>query len=190
MLEQIRQTWAEIALLLGVGGGFWLTLEPPVGELSGTLSGFVGAVSLAAVFGVRSVLSHYPESRGVRNATLAAALACLVVAVLAFAVFVVDRSSLVMKYEQGGATTELVKGTRYHTAILSVKRQQMMSDMDLLRSVGGPGNREAVWERASIVDAERRLALGYVLALLLTLWSTMFFVETLRNRSQTTAGKP
>ena len=193
MLEQIKQTWAEVVLLLGLSGGFWLALEPPVGEVAGTLSGFVGAITVAAVFGVRSVLRHFRNSRTVLGATLGIALGFLVVAVPAFAIFVVDRSRLVLPYEENGATIELIRGTEYYPDVLAVKRADKLSDMQLLNNVGGAKNRDLIWVKGSIVKAERRLAVGYVLTLLLTLLSTMFLVETLRkgsHPSETSSCKP
>ena len=184
MLALIKKTWTEVAFLLGVSGGFWLTLEPPVGGLPGALSGFVGALTLAAALGVRSVLEYWQNQLVVRTAIIVLGFALLVAAVPTFAIYFADRSNLVLTY-QG---TNIVRGIDHHPHILDIKKKHQseegvgITDIGLLTRMGenGATKRDLVWTRESILAAERRLSVGYAMCLLLTLLSTIFFVEILR----------
>ena len=183
MLALIKKTWGEVAFLLGLSGSFWLTLEPPVGGLSGALSGFVGALTLAAALGARSVLEHWQSQLAVRAIIIVLGFALLVAAVPTFAFYFADRSNLVLTYQGNN----IVGGTEYHSHILDIKKHEAgnnigMTDIDLLNRMGanGAGKRYLVWTRESILAAERRLSVGYAMSLLFTLLSTIFFIEILR----------
>ena len=178
MLALLKDTWTEVAFLLGIGSGFWIALEPPTGGPTGVLSGFVGAFVVAAALGVRGTLQHWRDLPVARVTTLVLAVVFLVAAVPTFATYVADRSNLVLPY--GTEKVELVRGTTYHTEILGIKMRELKTDSDLLDAAGGAEGREFVWRRASILTAERRLIVGYLLTLLFTLIATMLFVEVLR----------
>lgn len=182
MLSLLRETWGEIAFLSAVGGGFWFTLEPPIGNNVGVLSGFAGAFVLAAALGVRSILRRWHDQFRVVIAVQVLAVVFLLAAVPILATYVVKESNLVIDYSEGGRTFEIVRGTEYHEAVFDVKISEGMSDSKLLRSRGGIENRDLVWKRKSIMDAESDLVVGYMMSFLLTLISTMFFVEVLRIR--------
>ena len=185
MLALIKETWLEVAFLLSLSGGFWVTLEPPVGNLSGVLSSFVGAFIVAAALGVRVFLKHSVQPSA-RAMTMTFALASLVAAVAMFGTYVADRSYLVLAFRSGDETVELVRGTVYQPSVRAVKESQTITDNTLLAGAGGTQGRESVWTPESILAAERRLTFGYVLSLLFTLLSTMFFVEILRSERTST----
>ena len=188
MLALIKETWLEVAFLLSLSGGFWVTLEPPVGNLSGVLSSFVGAFIVAAALGVRVFLKHSVQPSA-RAMTMAFALASLVAAVAMFGTYVADRSNLVLAFRSGDETVELVRGTVYQPGVRAVKESRAITDNKLLAGAGGIQGRESVWTTESILAAERRLTFGYVLSLLFTLLSTMLFVEILRSERTSTGVK-
>ena len=180
MLQLLKETWAEIAFLSALGGGFWFTLEPPIGNSVGVLSGFAGAFVLAAALGVRSILRRWHEQFRVVIAVQVLAFVFVLASVPILATYVVKRSNLVLDYDSGGQIVEIVRGTEYHEMIFGVKMDKKMSDVKLLNSYGGIDNRDLVWTRESIIEAELDLVVGYMMSFLLTLISTVFFVEVLR----------
>ena len=189
MLQLLKETWVEIAFLLGISGGFWFTLEPPVGNLSGALYGFVGAITLAFALGVRVTLGNGSNQPSVRviNWMSVLAFVFMLAAILIFLVYVDDRSSLVFEYKTESETLELVRGTEYQPSIQDIKKSENMTDIDLLNASGGVNARDVLWTNSSIQAAEYRLTIGYFLSLLFTLLSTILFIEILRVRRGQTA---
>ena len=183
MLAVIKKTWREVAFLLVISGGFWFALEPPVFNPTGTLTGFVGAVSVAAALGIRSVLEHWRQSRHVRLVIIGAALAFLTATIPAFWVYVSSHSKHVTDYELNGTTIQLIKGMEYRPEILPLTLNPVNTDQVLLDRADG--QRESIWTPESIYEAERILTIWYVLTQLSTLLATIFAVEFLRNSRPT-----
>lgn len=182
MLKLIRETWEEIAFLSALSGGFWYTLEPPIGNSSGVFSGFVGAFALGAALAVRCAMLYWNANSRVVISIMALAIVFLLAAVPAFAIYVVTRSNLVIDYTSNGEVMEVVRGLEYHPEVLAVREEDFQTDHDLLNSAGGLAGRDLVWTRDSIMEAELQLTVGYVLSFLFTLLSTVFFIEIFRIR--------
>ena len=180
MLKLIRDMWQEIAFLATLAGGFWYSLEPPITGSIGVISGFVCAFVLAAALMVRAILQQWGMQTRIQIAVLVLSGLLLITSVPIFVVYVVDRSNLILEFEHGGETVEIVRGTEYQPDVLKVKASESMTDSDLLDSAGGPSGRDLVWTREAISKAESRLTVGYVLSFLFTLVSTVFIVEVFR----------
>lgn len=167
---------------MGLSSGFWVMLEPPIGIQSGALSGFVGSIALAVALGVRVTLGHGSSQPSVRvvNWLKLLAFVFLLAAIPMFLIYVTDRSSLVFEYKAGGEMQQLVRGTEYHPGVKAVKKDRGMTDTELLNASGGAEARNSLWTDSSLQAAEWRLSVGYVLSLLFTLLSTIFFIEILR----------
>ena len=112
------------------------------------------------------------------------AVVLLLASIPVFATYVVKRSNLIFDYNNNGHIVEVVRGTEYHKMIFKVKVTKKMTDEKLLNSFGGIESRDLVWKRESIIEAERDLAVGYMMSFLLTLISTILFVEVLRTRRE------
>lgn len=192
MKKILNATVAEIGILLGVGGGFWKLLQPPVGAYPEVFSGFIAAATLGAALGVRATLNSWGATRGLITIILVVALIFLVVAVACFPIYVVGRSNMVFDYKlAGGEIVETVRGTEYHPDIATIKWAESKTDEDLLNDFGEGGieAREFVWPRESLIEAERWLAVWYMLTALTTLFSSMLFVEVLRMQMHQTKPK-
>ncbi|MEQ8185832.1 hypothetical protein [Marinobacter salarius] len=176
MLAILKETWGEIAFLMGLSGGIWYLLEPPIHGSSGTLSGFVGVVVLGTALGVRATLRQW-TCRYVTVLILGLGFVAISMAVVFFADYVVQRSHLVMNYRIGPTqTVEIIRGMEYQPGV----DYELRTDQGLLSDAGGLNGRSLIWTRESIIESERRLSIGYVRTALATLLAAMFFVEILR----------
>ena len=180
MTPLLKETWKEIAFLMGLGGGFWYTLEPNIGVESGVFSGFVSAFALAAVLETRSIVNQYSAHAVFRIALVVLGFAFLFVSVPLFSTYLVDRSNLTFEYETNTGPVRVVRGTVYHPDIFKAKYEEKLSDSALLVKAGGPNRRDLIWTRSSIILSEKKLAMEYVLTSLSTLISLIFFIEVLR----------
>ena len=182
MYKLIKETWAEVFFLLALSGGFWLMLEPPLDVPRGVLSGFVGVVAVAVALGVRGVLKNYGGHSTMRLVIKIIAFVFLLAAIITFIIHIVDRSHYILSYKTTNITVEVVIGSEYQPKVKKIQQNEefLKSDIDLLKASGGPDKPELIWTPESILAAEKRLAIGYLLSLLFTLFSTMFFVEILR----------
>ena len=182
MIKLIKETWGEVSFLIALSGSFWIMLEPPLDVPQFVLSGFVGAISVAAALGVHSVLKNYGNHKPVLLIIIIIAFVFLLAATITFGIHIVDRSHFIRSYTTKNETVKLVIGSEYKSKIEAMQQNEksFKSHNDLLAASGGPERRELIWTRESILAAEKRLAIGYVLSLLFTLFSTMFFVEILR----------
>lgn len=185
MLAILKETWKEVAFLISLAGGFWYLLEPPIHGSSGIFSGFVGTVALSGALCVRAMLRQW-TGRHTTITMLALGVLSLSTAVPLFTSYVVERSQLVVKFQTSESqTVEVIRGTEVQPW---VAEPELKTDQELLSDAGGANARRLIWTPDSIIEAERRLAMGYVLAALATLLAAIFIVEILRLR--TVAGDP
>ena len=189
MMGLLRETWGEILFLMGLGGGLWYLLEPPIGAQSGVLSGFVSITILSLALALRSTLAMFSQKQLVPVFLLALGMFSALVAVVLFGNYFVIRSQLIMQYQTGPQqTVEVVRGDTYQPIVLEILKKERKSDSDLLNAAGGIDYRHEVWTKASIWQAERELTWKYLLMALSSLFGAMCFVEILRPKPIPTTG--
>ena len=181
MLDLLKETWKEISFLMGLAGGLWYLLEPPIGAQSGVLSGFVAITILSLALALRSTLAMFSQYQLVPVILLVCGIFSALIAVVSFGNYFVTRSQLVMQYEIGPQqTVEVVHGDTYQPIVLEVLKIERKSDSDLLNAAGGIDHRHEVWTKASIWQAERELTWKYLVMALSSLFGVACFVEILR----------
>lgn len=182
MLSLLRSMGAEIVFLMGLAGGLWYLLEPPVGTVSGALSGYVAVAIFALALALRCTITLFPNVPVIKILLLIIGTVSIFTSIFMFGNYFVTHSRLVFEYQTGpNETTKVVRGSEYQPVAQKLRLEDGKTDQDLLSNVGGVNGRDRIWTTASILEAEQELTWKYIAVALSTLFGMICFVELLRQ---------
>ena len=182
MLSLLRSMWGEILFLMGLAGGLWYLLEPPVGTVSGALSGYVAIVIFALALALRCTITLFPDVPVIKILLLIIGTVSIVTSIFMFGDYFITHSQLVFEYQTGpNETTKIVRGSKYQPVAQKLRLEGGKTDQELLSNVGGVKGRHRIWTAASILEAEQELTWKYIGVALSTLFGMICFTELLRE---------